>query len=68
MVHHEWGAGFVALALAQFAGAGGIVLLKFSLATVLAVVTWRLARFRGASVAQLAFFAPIALLPAINLK
>lgn len=66
VVHHEWGAGMIALSIATGLGGGGIVLLKLTLAFGLAAVCWRCARRHGTGVAVLAFLAPVAIFLADN--
>lgn len=62
VVHHEWGAGVIALALANGLGAPGIVLLRLLLSSALLALCWVNARTRGANLATLSFLAPIAIL------
>ena len=62
VVHHEWGAGMLALALARTLGGPGIVLARFALTAALAAVTLGIARRRGASLPVIAFLAPLAIL------
>ena len=61
-VHHEWGAGLIAFAIAQTIGAGGILFAKFAIAFGLAALCWRGSRFNGAGIGILAFCMPLALL------
>jgi hypothetical protein len=62
VVHHEWGAGFVALAIAGVFGAAGILALKYGLAAALAIVTVRTALRAGGDLAGVAVAAPFAIL------
>jgi hypothetical protein len=62
VVHHEWGAGFVALAVARLFGGGGIVALKYMLAAALAAVVVRTAIRAGGDLASLAIAVPAAIL------
>lgn len=62
VVHHEWGAGFIALAMAQLLGGAGILALKYALAAALAVVAVRTAFRAGGDVAAVAIATPTAIL------
>jgi hypothetical protein len=61
VVHHEWGAGFIALAVAGVLGGGGILALKYGLGAALALLTVRTAARVGGNLASVAFAAPIAI-------
>jgi hypothetical protein len=62
VVHHEWGAGVIALTLARTLGGPGIVLARYVLAAVMASITLGIARRRGASLPVLTFMTPLAIL------
>jgi hypothetical protein len=62
VVHHEWGAGLLAYGIAVTLGSTGIVVLKYLLVFALAVICWRCARDRGASIELLSMLAPVAIL------
>jgi hypothetical protein len=62
VVHHEWGAGVVAFAIAHVSGGAGILALRYALAVALAVVAVRTALRSGADVASLAIAAAPAVL------
>jgi hypothetical protein len=62
VVHHEWGAGVIALTLARTLGGTGIVLARYILAALLAAITLATARRRGATLPVLAFLTPLAIL------
>ena len=49
VVHHEWGAGVIALLMTKAFGPGGLLVVKFSLIFGLAGVCWNTSRRRGAS-------------------
>jgi hypothetical protein len=62
VVHHEWGAAFVALAVAGSLGGGGILALKFGLGVALALLTVRTAARVGGDLGSIAMAAPVAIL------
>ena len=62
VVHHEWGAGFVALLLAKTLGGAGILALRYLLAAAIAAVAVRTARLTGADGAAITVAAPVAIL------
>lgn len=61
-IHHEWGTGAILYlaAVASGMGAPGLMLLKYSLMAVLFVVSFMVAKLRGASEAAIAVLAPTA--------
>jgi hypothetical protein len=62
VVHHEWGAGMIALGLANVGGGAAVVAAKFLLAFGLGFIGWRATRGRGATLAIFSFLAPMAIL------
>jgi hypothetical protein len=62
VVHHEWGAGVVALTVASLFGGAGILALKYVLAAALAFVAVRTMLRAGGDLASVAIVAPIAIL------
>ena len=61
VVHHEWGAGLIAYLATAALGPAGLLLLKFSLVSGLALVCWCNARRRGASVIATGLVAALAI-------
>jgi hypothetical protein len=61
VVHHEWGAGMIALRAADSFGTAGIVALRILMSITLAALCWICAQRRGASLPLLSFLAPLAI-------